>query len=143
MNIITVNEFTEINAIKESEWVTNEMKVELTELNKYEGKLKQPNGPKANEGAFSEINETQVKLKELKQRSMNWIQPSEFKKARRSKSFNSWNVIELTQRRVNEATEINPFHTHFMKLNEMKSEIGWLTGRNEWGSPPFVFNSLN
>ena len=51
--------------------VTNEMKVELTELNKYEGKLKQPNGPKANEGAFSEINETQVKLKELKQRSMN------------------------------------------------------------------------
>ena len=47
--------------------VTNEMKVELTELNKYEGKLKQPNGPKANEGAFSEINETQVKLKELKQ----------------------------------------------------------------------------
>ena len=31
----------------------------------------------------------------------------------------------------NEATEINPFHTHFMKLNEMKSEIGWLTGRNE------------
>ena len=32
--------------------VTNEMKVELTELNKYEGKLKQPNGPKANEGAI-------------------------------------------------------------------------------------------
>ena len=32
--------------------VTNEMKVELTELNKYEGKLKQPNGPKANEGAM-------------------------------------------------------------------------------------------
>ena len=34
--------------------VTNEMKVELTELNKYEGKLKQPNGPKANEGATNE-----------------------------------------------------------------------------------------
>ena len=35
--------------------VTNEMKVELTELNKYEGKLKQPNGPKANEGAIKSI----------------------------------------------------------------------------------------
>ena len=34
--------------------VTNEMKVELTELNlTNEGKLKQPNGPKANEGATS------------------------------------------------------------------------------------------
>ena len=64
--------------------VTNEMKVELTELNKYEGKLKQPNGPKANEGAFSEINETQVKLKELKQRSMN---QSPIEKARRSEAF--------------------------------------------------------
>ena len=42
--------------------VTNEMKVELTELNKYEGKLKQPNGPKANEGAIKSIecNETRM-----------------------------------------------------------------------------------
>ena len=78
LNEINVTKW-KLSGIKEIEGVDCDMNVEAMSR-----KENWWNGMKAKQPQFSEINETQVKLKELKQRSMNWIQPSEFKKARRS-----------------------------------------------------------